>query len=111
MTKPKIYEIEIQRNNISPKQFFTYCKKQMEKRAGISIENWVECFDDWAHPVSQSNNVWTHSDWDTPQKEISKTMPYDWQLYLGETYNFIMEFQFDDDNVGYGYMYAVEFER
>ena len=37
----KIYEIEIQRTNISPKQFFTYCKNQMLKK-GIDLEIWID---------------------------------------------------------------------
>lgn len=41
----KLYECEIQRNNISPKQFFAYCKNQL-KNKGVDIENWVE-FENW----------------------------------------------------------------
>lgn len=41
----KLYEHEIERTNITPKQFFTYCKKQLEKK-GINLEDWVD-FESW----------------------------------------------------------------
>ena len=43
--------------------------------------------------------------------EICKYMSYDYHLYLEKSYNFIMEFQFDDDNRGWGYMYIVEWDE
>ena len=42
-----IYEIEIQRTNIPPKQFFTYCKKQSEKH-GLDLESWLD-FENWSN--------------------------------------------------------------
>ncbi len=109
----KMYEIEIQRTNISPKQFFTYCKNEMKKRTGIDLEIWCESFEAWTgnNGIPESNIVSNHEDWDEPTKEICKTIAYDWQMFLGKAYNFILEFQFDSENKGFGYMYAIEFER
>lgn len=104
-----LYEHEIQRSNISPKQFFTYCKNQLEKK-GINIENWVE-YEDWISPIFTYDSMSKHEDWEEPETEICKTKPYEWQLFLQKAYNFILEFDFWDENKGFGYLYIKEFER
>lgn len=109
----RLYEIEIQRSNVSPRQFFTYCKKEMFKRTGYSLDGWCDDYETWTGENGtpdfyvESN----HEDWDEPKKEICSTKPYEWQLFLANAYNFILEFQFDTDKKGYGYLYAVEFRR
>ena len=113
MTK-KLYEVEIQRNNITPKQFFTYCKNQIIKRTGEDIMSvWCESYESWAGQdgTPEYDCEWNHDDWDIPVKEICREKAFDWRLFLGKAYNFIMEFQFDDEKKGFGYLYAVEFER
>ena len=105
----KLYEYEIQRTNITPKQFFTYCKNQLKKK-NFDIENRVG-FDDWESPFAPYESTCNHEDWEEPQKEICKTKPYEWQLFLQNAYNFIMEFDFYDENKGFGYFYIIEFER
>ena len=108
----KMYEIEIQRSNITPKQFFTYCKAQMEKRIGIDLDNWIESYEQWSGENSiECDSTWDHDDWEVPVREICKMKSFDVQYFLEKAYNFIMEFQFDTENKGFGYMYAVEFER
>lgn len=107
----KLYEIEIQRTNVSPKQFFTYCKSQMKKRAGIELESWCESFEEWIDERINYNASCYHDDWDDPVEEICKTMPYNWQMFLGKAHNFIFEFDFDTEKIGHGYLYAVEFKR
>lgn len=97
----KIYEVEIQRNNVSPKQFFSYCKKQFKKRTGIDF-SWIESFEEWASPAYQSH--YSQSGIDT---NIVK--PFEYHLFERCSFNFIMEFTFDEDNMGYGYMYAIEY--
>ena len=106
----KLYEHEIERNNISPKQFFTYCKNQLSKK-GIDLGIWLDSYKDWTEPIAHCNDAYNHEDWEEPQKEVCKTQPYNWQLFLQNTYNFIMEFDFCDDNRGFGYLYVCEFER
>lgn len=105
----KLYKIEIQRGNITPRQFFTYCKRQLEHK-GLDIENWAG-FENWSNPISPCNDTDDHKDWDEPQKEICKLRPYDYQLFLAGAYNFIMEFDFWDDTKGFGYLFMVEYER
>lgn len=105
----KLYECEIQRSNIAPKQFFTYCKNQL-KNKGIDIEIWAD-FEEWKSPITPCNSTSNHEDWEEPQKEICKLQSYNWQLFLQNAYNFIMEFDFWDDNKGFGYLYIIELER
>ena len=108
----KLYEVEISRHNVTPRQFFTYCQKQMKKRTGYDLENWCESFEDWeGKTIPEYSDTCKHDDWDDPVLEICKTKAFDWQMFLGKAYNFIMEFQFDDEKTGYGYMYAIEYKR
>lgn len=102
----KMYEIECQRTNVTPKAFFEYCRKQVAKK-GIDIECWTD-FEHWSNPITQETRTFEH---ENSQKETIKTMPYDLQYFLQGAFNFIMEFQFDTETKGYGYMYAMEFER
>ena len=106
----KMYEIECQRSNITPKAFFEYCRKQAVKK-GIDIEMWMS-YEDWARPINpEESHTNEHKDWDNPLRETIKRMPYDTQYYLQNGYNFIMEFQFDTDTKGFGYLYMMEYER
>ena len=113
MTRKAIYEIEIMRSDITPRQFFTYCKKEMERRTGHKLTDWCESYEDWsgASAIPESDNTWMHDDWDEPATEVCRTKAFNWQLFLSRSYNFILEFDFQNDNHGYGYMYAVEYER
>ena len=94
----KIYEVEIQRSNVSPKQFFSYCKRQFEKKTGITF-GWIESFEEWASPAYQNSGI-----------DSNIVKPYEYHLFERGSFNFIMEFTFDEDNMGYGYMYAIEYE-
>ena len=105
----KIYEYEMQRAYVTPNQFFTYCKKQLENK-GFDIENWIE-YESWINPQSSCNNTWDHRNEENPYIEICKMQPYDHHLFLSNAYNFIMEFEYDTDSKGHGYLYIVEFER
>ena len=106
----KMYEIECQRTNVTPKAFFEYCRKQAAKK-GIDIEIWI-CYEDWVSPINKEElHTNEHKDWDNPLREKIKMMPYDTQYYLQNSYNFIMEFQFDTATKGYGYLYMTEYER
>lgn len=106
----RVYEIEIQRTNVTPKQFWNYCKKQMEKK-GIDNSVCPDDFDDWAAPYQECNSYNKHEDWDVPQIELIRIKPFDMHLFLQNCWNFIMEFTFDDEKTGVGYMYATEFEN
>ena len=112
MKGKKLYEVECDRTNISPRQFYTYCKKRFEQKTGNTLDMWIDSFDDWEHPVQvyddEYMNTWKRwdGDEDGPAREICKIKPFEIQLFLAGSYNFIMEW-FD----GHGYMFAVEFER
>lgn len=108
MERKKLYEVECHRTNISPKSFYTYCRKQVELRTNgqVSLDCWLDRFEDWETPLQTCNIRNYHEDWDEPTLEICKVESFDRQMYLEGAYNFIMEW-FD----GNGYMYMVEFER
>ena len=103
-TKPRItYEFETQRTNISPKAFYRWVEKEFKRRTGNDLSSWMESFEEWSEPSFPCNC--------RRDDEICCARAYDWQYWLKGAYNFIMEFQFWDENSGNGYCYAVEFER
>ena len=85
MKRKKLYEVEINRYFKNVSTFWSYAVKMCEK-------------DD-------------HKDWDEPLTEVCRIKPYDYQVFLQNNYNFIMEFDFWDENSGHGYLYIVEYER
>ena len=99
----KKYEIEIQRSGISPKRFFTYCKKQLEKK-GHDIYMWFDSYEGWSSPYDRCE--WTKTD----NGKITSFRSYEFQhqIYDSESYNFIMEFDFYDEKNGFGYLYLSE---
>lgn len=106
----KLYEIECQRTNVTPKAFFEYCRNQADKK-GIDIEIWIN-YEDWINPsYKEEYHINNHEDWEEPKREVIKSMPYDMQMYMQNSYNIIMEFQFDTETKGYGYLYMVEYKR
>ena len=106
----KLYELEVQRRNITPKAFFNACDKAMKKK-GASMDDWTT-YEDWADESrTPHRNENEHEDWDDPRREICSMGPYKMQLFLARSYNFILEFDFDTNETGSGYLYLVEFER
>lgn len=100
----KVNEIEVQRTNISAKQFYTYCKKRLAEKLNCDIESWTD-YEQWIAPRYKYDLVNNHEDWDEPKREILKIQPYEIHEYLQGAYNFILEW-----NDGIGYMYHVEIE-
>ena len=101
----KRYEHEHERKNVTPKAFYNYCKKQLAKK-GVDIEEWIN-FDLWSIPIEESHTEIKH---DNGKVEKAFFLPYELQLYLQDSYNFIMEFYFDTETTGHGYMYLTEYE-
>lgn len=99
----KLHEIEIQRRNVSPREFWTYCNRESSRRLGFDlIADFVESYDDFIDPAYPSN-VRTRD-------EYCVVQPFNWHMYSRGAYNFIMEFEFDDEKRGHGYLYIVEFD-
>ena len=97
-----IKEIEIELENTSPKNFWTYCLKKLEED-GEDLTDWVCEFKEWSEPknsiehkvIKHKNGVVT----------ACKLKPYETNIYCSGMINFIMEFDFYNDEQGYGYMY------
>lgn len=105
----KLYELETERTNVTPKQFFKHCKKLFEL-SGLDLGDWIT-EDEWMNPTNRYDIVNNHEDWDEPDREVIKTQPYEFHFYLQRAYNIILEFDFYDEKKGFGYMYAVEYQR
>lgn len=98
------YEYEIERTNVTPKQFFSYCKRSLNQK-GFDMETWID-WDCWSNPpmTCDSENECTL----TGKKEVCKMKPYDFQMFHQGCYNIIVTFDFYDERKGYGYLYMVE---
>lgn len=110
----KLYELELTRRGVTPAQFLAYVR-QMCKRHDIPFEMSAR---DFANGQPWGNDVYsdTHYTGGTPETrpcfaETCKQKPFDYQTYFkgfdGSVYNEIIEFQFDDENTGFGYFYTV----
>lgn len=105
------YELERQRSNITPREFYWQCKTDLKHRFGRDLEDWID-YAEWCNPTYLEEYHRTeHETAEGTQTEIYKFQPYDVNMYLQGIYNFIMEFEFDTDKKGHGYMYVVEYER
>lgn len=99
--------IESTRNNVTPKEFFRYCKMLCAKK-GVDIESYIS-YDGWLNPSVKCNTTYKHDEWETPLYEKNKYMELDTHLYLQDTYNFILEFSYENEKVGSGYFHIVEY--
>ena len=118
------YQIEIQRNNVTLAEFFSYIKGQCAKK---DIEFGIDR-GEFENPSQPGNSHYyvkdgvKHCTYDgyssqhdasdaACQSETLRMLPYDYQCYIlnfdGSCYNEICEFTFDDDKRGYGYYYQV----
>lgn len=103
MTK---FEVEFERNNVTPAQFLAYVRHMVDKKGGRYLRSDL----DLAYfAAGKDLNFDTKHDGIT-EKSISK--PYEMQTYIkysesGCVYNEICEFVFDDDKTGHGYYYLV----
>ena len=87
-------------------------EKKFKEKAGTDIDCWIS-YEDWINPIRPEDyHRYEHTDWDPPATEVIKYQPYDCQMFLSKAYNFIMEYEFGaTNNDGFGYFYAVEYER
>ena len=107
----KLYEIECHRSNITPKEFFNYCKKTCHKK-GVELEGWLDGFEEWSTPYMPYDTRTTeHKDGETSYIETTKILPYNFHLFYEKFHNFYLEFDFYTDKKGFGYFYVVEYDR
>ena len=116
-------QLEIQRNNITVRAFFTAIKASL-KRKGMDFLN-VD-LDSFEHTTTNEDSryhvkdgikyysynfhtVQMDAETAAAQSEIYRVKPYDFQIYVknfdGSGYNEICEFRFDDEKRGNGYYY------
>lgn len=103
------YECECTRNNITPKQFYCYCKRELKKRCNVELSIWLDDYESWANPTIPEKYHSVLHEWDGGTvKEAIKIQPFNIQFFLSNTYNFVMEFDFSTDNKGSGYFLVKE---
>lgn len=109
-TPEVLYELECSRSGISPREFYRYCDRRFKQKTGDPLDNWVD-YAYWADESHNYHNKTDHTDWDMPATEVITERPYEVQFFLTNAYNFILEFEFGDDDTGNGYMYVKEYKR
>ena len=112
-----VYTLELTRREVTPAQFLAYVRSQC-KRKGIPFDMDSRYFADGQQYSSGEymNSAYTGG---TPSRrpcyaETCKATPYEHHTYIvgydGETYNEIIEFDFDDEKTGHGYFYIMQTE-
>lgn len=113
MKKIRVFEVELQRSNVTPAQFLAYVRSRVDKKGGRYIRSDL----DLKYFAAGNDLNFDIKHIDDPndglhEKSISK--PYEMQTYLaypdGSKYNEICEFEFGDDKTGNGYYYLLNVE-
>lgn len=102
----KRFEIELFRRNVTPAQFLSYVRRNVDRKGGYEFRGDLDL--DYFKAGNDLNFNTVHDG----IHEISVSRPYDMQTYIrdienGVLYNEICEFQFDDEKTGYGYYYLI----
>lgn len=110
MKTKKIFEIEIERNNVTPAQFLAYLRQMQKRHPEMANDFDLRMFaTDEGYDSSYTDGT---PDTKPCEAETCKGRAYDKQTYIrnfdGSCYNEIIEFQFWDDKTGYGYYYTVQ---
>lgn len=108
----KTYEIEIQRNDVTPAQFLAYVRSQLKKKGMRELSSDLDL--DYFRRGNDFN-FYYHDDPEKPCKaEKSVSKPYEMQTFIlnwdGSRYNEICEFTFWNDKTGFGYYYLINTE-
>ncbi|MDR1915979.1 MAG: hypothetical protein LBQ58_05335 [Synergistaceae bacterium] len=118
------YQLEIQRNNVTPSEFFSYIRKRCKVKGiepGIDLD--LDQFanhqgSDYRYYVEDEQKICYADGYRTVlpadtapcKSEICRELPYDWQFYFrnfdGSFFNVICEFTFSDESRGFGYFYT-----
>lgn len=106
------FEIEIQRNNVTPAQFLAYIRSRVDAKGGKDYRSDLD-LDYFVRGNDLNYNVNHKKENDDCYKisgcehEIGVSHPYEMQTYFknedGSVYNEICEFTFDDEKMGHGY--------
>lgn len=104
------FEIELTRHNVTPSQFLSYVRRNVDKKGGYMLRGdldlaYFAAGDDLNFDIYHSEPEFNG----LHEKSVSE--PYKMQTYNGyangAVYNEICEFEFDDDKTGHGYYYLV----
>lgn len=117
MKTKKTFEIEIMRHGVTPAQFLAYCRKMQKKHPEMANDFDLDYFAmNGDYNRFEQDSSYTDGTPNTKPcaAEICKCKPYDHQTYIrnfdGSCYNEIIEFQFDDEKIGFGYYYTVQID-
>lgn len=109
MKANKTFEIEITRHNVTPAQFLSYVRRNVDKKGGEMLRSDLNT--SYFAAGNDLNFDICHND-GLHEKSVSK--PYEMQTYLhysnGAVYNEICEFEFDNEKTGNGYYYLLNVE-
>jgi hypothetical protein len=118
--------VELQRNNVTLSQFFSYIKTQCNKKGlDFGLERDKDVFENpptlinTCYYIKDGKQIYTTDGYRTErpaseasfQSEIYRVKPLTYQSYAlgfdGSCFNEICEFTYDDETTGHGYYYQV----
>ena len=110
-----MFEIEIERNNVTVSEFLSYVRRTVDKKGGAMLRSdlglqYFRRGDDLNFSIDhkRANDECFQSGC---ENEKSVSHPYEMQTYIrwanGSLYNEICEFEFDNENRGHGYYYLI----
>lgn len=111
MKTAKVFEIEIERFNVTPAQFLAYLRSMQKKHPEMANDFSLEAFKGEGWSIAYNDALPSER---PCESERITDKPFEKQTYLrnfdGSTYNEIIEFEFDDDRTGHGYYYTVQID-
>lgn len=103
------FEVEIQRNNVTPAQFLSYVRHSVDAKGGKFLRGDLDL--SYFAAGNDLNFDNDHGTW----REKSISEPYRMQTYIrhedGSIYNEICEFDFWDEKTGFGYYYLRNLDK
>jgi len=112
-----VFEVEIQRRNVTPAQFLSYVRNRVDHKGGRMIRtdldlDYFKSGNDLNFDIKHGVDDDRHDLDGVHEKSVSK--PYSMQTYIkypdGMMFNEICEFEFDDEKTGHGYYYLINVE-
>ena len=95
-------EVECQRTNVTPKEFYRYALRYAEKK-GMKDYFPVENYIDWENPPCPCKPYYTED-----KLERLEMQPFNIHIWRKSEFNMILEFDFYDEKRGFGYIYLAE---
>lgn len=94
-------KLEMSNDNVTAEEFFDYCE-ELCKNNGIDIENYTN-FNDWSKCYNPKYKEKTYTIGKKTYYKLTEQAPFKVHRYLQGQQNFLIEFTYTDNRIGYGH--------